>query len=130
MLIFKNTNKKVCTMDLCFKTFRAVRSFVLLLISALSSVGALAEIAHVSISDVSSRAGSLSWVSDDPINSISARVYADESGSLEITSQLDIVSVSGEVNGAGPSGGPDVCGASGSSMLSTRAISNGNWGMV
>lgn len=55
---------------------------------------AFAQISDVTVSDVTIRAFSIIWVSDEPVESATLHVYSDEQGTNEVTDDLSIALVS------------------------------------
>lgn len=58
------------------------------------SVSAYAQIADVTVADVTTRAFSLIWVADDFVDEATVRVYSDANGDTEVTNELNVALVS------------------------------------
>lgn len=61
---------------------------VIAVLGAVLATAANADVFDLTVTDVTTRAFSLVWVSDQPVLGAAVRVYADESGTTEITSDL------------------------------------------
>jgi hypothetical protein len=65
-----------------------------LLLLALWAAAASAAVADVTVTDVTTRAFSVVWVSDEAVDTATVRVFSDADGSTEITSTVQITLVS------------------------------------
>jgi hypothetical protein len=59
-----------------------------------SAAPALTAVFHITIADVTTRAFSVDWVSNEPVTTVTVRVFSDAHGATEITSNLSVTLVS------------------------------------
>jgi len=95
--IRKCYSERGCLRQSFFSFSRRQHRFSLFLITSLFiSSQVEAAVRDITLADVTTRAASVIWVSDEPVTSATVRVFADQAGTLEITSGLAITLVSAQ----------------------------------